>query len=178
MAIIKTQLTGISPLLLHSGTIVEKSMSKKGQDYSDEWKKTVYIGMDGLHLVIPSMNLDAMLRDAGKGRNIGKQFFSKIIPVNVSVEEFESPILVEGEKVTVDDVETNDWLFTCATVIQKKRVMRTRARMPIGWQINFTINLNDDCVIKPNILREVLTSAGGLPKSRSCSQKSPSPTRL
>jgi hypothetical protein len=157
---IEVELTGITPLLMHAGGTIESSVSVAGADYADEWRKTVYLDQTKTHLVIPSMNIEAMFRDASKGKRIGSSVLTRVVPVDVTVIDFEVPILVDGSKVTPDDIEANEWILTCAAVIKKNRIMRSRARLPIGWQLQFIANIREGSILKTDVFKGILEAGG------------------
>lgn len=159
----RVSIEGVTELLMHKcGDLSagKKKTRNAETDYSDEWKKTVYLSRDGI-VVMPSMNLEAMMREASKGQKIGKNFLTRIVPTGVSVSEFEAPILVENKTITINDVEKNSWIRMFPVVLKGQRITRTRAAIPIGWEINFTVEVLSKILV-PEIMESLLRDAGEL----------------
>ena len=153
-------ITGTFPMLMHKCGTMEKTVKNSTTDYSEEWVSTVYLGMQEKVAVYPSMNIDAMFKDASKGQKIGKNFMTKVVPTGVVINEFEIPVLdPRGNKVTIEDIRNNEWTFTCQAVVNKKRINRTRAMFPVGWMMNWTISVYSP-LLKPEIVRDLLDRAG------------------
>jgi len=160
------ELRGITSLLIHKCGIIETNKkTDKETDYGDEWLTTIYTSKeDKTKLVIPALNLEAMLRDASPGTKIGKNFLSKIITPGADIigdgyEGFESYLLFNNNFVFINDIKKNDWLFSCAVVIGKSRVTRTRVCLPAGWCVKFRIKVYDK-IINKKTLEELLIKAG------------------
>lgn len=131
-------------------------------DYSQEWKKALHLNYPGNeYLVMPDVNLEMTIRHASKGKKIGKNFMTKIVPTGISVTDMEIPILdSNGNKITVQDLEEREWYYTCPVVIGKSRVMKTRARIPQGeWNLDFTIAVYSP-LLSSNILKALIEEAG------------------
>lgn len=154
---------GITPLLHHKAGLIEKKSSRADTDYSDEWKATVYTSQFGpqkTQVVMPALNLEACIRNAGKGRKIGKLFLPRLIATGVSVDGFEFPMRTADDKpICVADIEANDWIFACRAVVQRQGVNRVRAMLPVGWQVSFPLEVSR-AILKPDLLQSVLEEAG------------------
>lgn len=156
----KVTLVGVTPMLMHkAGNIDNKSVASATTDYSEEWVKTCYTNNGNGNIMIPSMNIEAMLMSAGKGKKLGKQFLSRIMATGARLVEFDVPLMYDGEQVTIGRIRENNWLFTCNVKINKATVMRTRSCIPMGWSLTFTIQILNP-LLKPEILRQLLDEAG------------------
>lgn len=156
----KVELEGLTPLLMHKCSNLEKTPTSPETDYSNEWRGTAYIAADGKNNAIcPAINIEAMLRDASKGQKIGKSPMTRLVPTGISVQEFEIDILSDGKTFTLDDIEKRNWIFRCPSVVQRKRIMRVRSCIPIGWTMNFTIDVTNSLLTK-EIVKDLFVRSG------------------
>jgi len=160
---VEVGLRGTMDLLLHKCGWIEEKMKTPDTDYSDEWKRTTYLSKKIMKkgkpvVVMPTINIGAMLVNAGKGGSIGRVSLRKIL-ATVMFREFEVPILYEKEYITLEDIEKNDWILRCPVVVQRRRIIRARTQIPAGWEIFFGLQ-----VFHPRLerkrLREILDKAG------------------
>lgn len=154
----KVKLEGSTFLLHHKCGIIEKKASSATTDYSEEWKKTTYVSKDG-KVSIPSLNLEAMMRDASKGHKIAKMAMTKVMASGAEVSEFDVPLLFNNKQITLDDISKNEWLLSCAAVVQKQRIMRVRTAIPPGWSLCFTVKIFNP-LLKEDIMKDLLERAG------------------
>jgi len=157
--LIDIELTGLTAILIHKGTTVTKTKSRRADaKYDQEWQQTCYVDSDG-YVCIPDLNLEAMILAAGRSRKVGKHYLKKYIAYAVVVEQTMVRMLVNGKPVTLQDVADNDWIFVTGAVVDGKRIDRYRVQIPAGWQLRFQIGL-DDCLLKPEMLHEILIDGG------------------
>jgi hypothetical protein len=153
------KIRGITALLMHRcGVIEQKKAKSKNVDYSGEWVKACYVSGDG-NLMCPAINIESMLRGASKGIKVGRVSLTREMPPNINVSPFEVPLLVNRKRTTVADVESNSWLFSIAAVVNKSRVMRTRAMIPIGWEMEFSVDVMSN-LIKEETLSDIIENGG------------------
>ena len=156
---VNVTIEGVTPLLMHKMSVA--GLSKKPRtaetDYSDEWKSTAYLNERG-HLVCPSANIESMLMNASKGRKIGKHAEAKFMP-QVTIQEFEPTIHMNGNPITLDTVAENNWIDIRSVVINKNRVVRSRICIPVGWELRFTVVVKTP-MISADELRDLLDTAG------------------
>jgi len=175
----KIGLEGITPLLHHACTGLgdEKSLSNAETDYTDEWRKTTYLNPEGF-LVVPKRCLAASIREAARGMKLGKFALPRIVTSGIRIEEFEIEILYpgkKGEKLTIDDIEKNNYLFSCPVVVKTSRVVRVRTAVPIGWYLNFNLNVLNS-LLTEKVMKDLFERAGylcGLLDNRPNSPKKP-----
>lgn len=152
---------GVSPLLIQKYAPPEETtVTSSATDYSEEWKKAVHLDFEeNKYLVLPNVNFEMTMREAAKGKKVGKNFLTRVVPTGVSVDEFQVPILDDkGNKLTVSDIEERGWLLTCPVVIQKKRVMKTRACI-MKWQMFFNIQVLSP-LLTSKIVEGLISEAG------------------
>ena len=152
---------GLTELLMHKcGNIGGngKVATSRETDYSEEWVETTYTNPEG-HVCLPSMNLEAMLRDASKGQKIGKHFMSKLVPTGCMVREFEPVVTIKGKTITIDDIRKNGWIRAFPAVVVGKRVMRIRTSLPAGWRVSFTIDVISR-MLTAEVMENLMETAG------------------
>jgi hypothetical protein len=152
---------GTFPLLIQKYALPEEAtVTSSVTDYSEEWKKAVHLDFEeNKYLVLPNVNIEMSIREAAKGKKIGKNFLTKVVPTGISVEEFQVPILDDkNNKLTISDLEERDWLLTCPVVIQKKRVVKTRACI-MKWQMFFNLQVLSP-LLTPKIVEGLISEAG------------------
>jgi len=156
----KVELVGITPMLQHACHL-DSTPSERGpeKNYAEEWAETVYLSRSGKDIVVPAMNIEAMLRDASKGHKVGKHPMTRIVPTGVVVQEFEVPVLINGKKISIEDIRKNNWIFAVPATIKKNKIVRIRAEMPIGWELQFSLRVLTR-LITPDILSDLLERAG------------------
>jgi hypothetical protein len=157
----EAEIVGTHPILLHK-CVLSKANAQTGPDpdYSDEWRKTTYLDQGGEFVVIHSMMLEAMLRVSSKGHKLGKFFMSKLVPAGVEVNEFETPLLSpESKKITLQDIENKEWLFTTPVALRGKRVLRTRTCVPPGWTLKFSMSITDS-ILTPKSMEDLVARSG------------------
>ena len=156
----EVKIVGVTPLLMHKCGVIEKKATSSTTDYSEEWMKTVYLDQLQENVALPSMNIEAMFRDASIGHKIGKNAMAKIVPTGIIVNEFEIPVLdKKNQNITIAGIQKNNWLFSCAVVIKRDRVNRTRACIPPAWNMTFSITVLNP-LLKPDIIQDLLERAG------------------
>ena len=154
------EIVGVTPLLMHKCGVIEKKATSSATDYSEEWMATVYLDQSSENVALPSMNIEAMLRDASKGHKIGKNFMTKVVPTGIIVNEFEIPIFDnKGKSISIEKIKSNNWLFSCVAVVQKSRINRTRACLPPGWNMTFSISVLNP-ILKPEVVEGWIERAG------------------
>ena len=156
----KVEINGTSSMLMHKCGVIEAKNTSAATDYSSEWKETVYIDPLTDKVSIPAINVEAMLRDASKGQKIGKNFMTRIVPTGIMVKEFTIPVYdPNGKEISIEDIERKKWLWSCAVVIGKNRVSRTRSCLPVGWKMVFNINVVNP-LLKTEIVKNLIERAG------------------
>lgn len=154
------KIVGITPLLMHKCGTIEKKASNPTTDYSEEWVSTVYLDQEQKSVAIPSMNLEAMMRDAATSHKIGKNALNKIVVTGILINEFEIPVMGPcGKPVTIDKIRDGNWLFSCAAVVQRNRITRTRACLPPGWNMTFNLSIYNP-LLKPDLVEDLLSRGG------------------
>jgi hypothetical protein len=153
---ITVQLTGASPLLMHSISLqtMEQMMKKvkKGGTGSipspeDEAEQGAYRMKSG-ELCIPARCIKACLVNASTWYKMGKKSAKQFIAGSVTIEPYEVGL---GTKKYEIDLRT--------VVIQgKSRIVRARPRLD-NWSVTFNIIYNDK-VMESEIIKQIMEEAG------------------
>lgn len=154
-------ITGVSPMLIQKYAPPEEATVRSSTtDFSNEWKKCVHLDFEeNKYLVLPNINLEMSIREAAKGKKVGKNFLTKVVPTGLSIDEFQIPILDDkGDNLTIDDLEERGWTLTCPVVIGKNRVMKTRACI-MKWQLGFNIKVMSP-LLTSAIVEDLINEAG------------------
>jgi hypothetical protein len=154
---IECEITGITPLLMHSpqgmevSVGLEKSLTRiKKKEYNtvQDAEKVAYRTKDG-KLCVPARCLKASMINASSWFKIDKRSAKQVLAGGVMVEPYE---LLLNQKDYEIDLRT--------VVIQKKdRIMRARPRFD-KWKLNFTIVYDNILISNPEILKVILVEAG------------------
>ena len=177
-------LTGISPLLLHSGQAIDplnhyakemKRVSKKRQKTDEdqaiigrvEWFMSIYHdgAVDELadgeikadpnaRIVIPAPSLEAMIVAGGKKLKLGNQVKSGVIVEN------DAQLIYDGPKDINELHAAGNHTHRVPARVGTARVMRTRPIFRV-WSVNVSIT-HDESVLDESELFSILKAAGQL----------------
>jgi hypothetical protein len=171
---------GTNALLLHKytvSTILNPKVRGQKEDYSVEWKKSVYLNEKG-QLIMPWQNLMASIYDGCKGGKAGKIYLTRVVNTSLEIVTLEPLILFEGEPITIDTIEKKDWIYVSGAVVSGRRVDRSRAMLPAGWEVTFDIKIKDKKMFDEELVKQVVQKAGknaGLGDWRPSAPKKPGP---
>jgi len=152
------QLEGTRPLLMHRIPIdLGSTKGKRSNNYDPkkEAEAALYKNSEG-QVIVPSLNILAALKQAGTDYKVpgrGKKTFKNYIYAGVGIEPFEIPLQTNGtdpRKAWEIDLQP--------VVVVRSRVMRSRPRFN-QWGLAFIMEILDP-IIQPEILKEILESAG------------------
>ena len=167
-------LTGLRPLLMHNGRLanpldpwarlvaeVSKKRNKTVQDYAElarrEARGAMYETADGV-LGIPLTNVWKCLQQAGKSFKLGTA-----IDLAIADNPDILPLFIGGEPQKCDTYLEHhpECLFYRSVVVQRRRTMRARPLMPMGWTVDATFSLREDLLDLAR-LRPVIERMGTL----------------
>lgn len=174
MYVANVVIEGTAPLLQHSFTknslaiLMEGSKKQTGaQDYSLEWLTTMYLTTSG-YLCQPAAHIEgAMVKAATsfKVKGARGKTWKDAIRAYCYVSPDEIPHIRNGEYVPAPGVELmsapTEYLSVnvMRVVVQRSAVARARLLIQPGWQLGFTVEVQDDQV-RPEVVQEILTEAG------------------
>jgi hypothetical protein len=165
------KLTGIRPLIMHNGRLADPldSFAKKLKKLTGERKKTdtthaalaevewegSLYWSDTLGLYLPNAMLEAMFEDAA-----AKLRLRDAVKAGIFVDaDFGVPLRCEHshnlERLRADP----RYRIRTGVVVQRSRVMRTRAMIPTGWTAEVLIDF-DESLLNLDQVSDVLTKGG------------------
>jgi len=182
MRTITATLTGIRPLLLHNGSLVDRrnpytteirEINKtRGKDVTDaaaerrdylEWLGCLYFeGYGSLQptgkakLYIPADNIDAMLVQGAKGVRLAPKFKAGVI-----CDSGDFPLEWAGPQTFEKMIGNQEFEHRCPVIIGKMRVIKVRPILKPGWKLKISISVAEE-VINPKEVAKVLVICGSL----------------
>lgn len=167
---IKFKLSGLSPLVVHSGQTVDplnkwaKAMSviskKRGKTDADliersriEYMAALYLDKEGCPIV-PAENIEAMLVASAKKQKSGKEFRAAImVPAAPKIK-------YNGPKTPDELVENDEYREVRNMRVGQARVPRTLPRFP-SWSMDVEVQYREDVVTSDNVI-EAMSRAGSI----------------
>lgn len=152
------ELKGVSPYLMHAFGM-EGAMKKSKKSKIDagspeiDAEKCLYIQPDGV-IYVPATQVHGCLMEAGKQFKIpgkGKATFSK--PLGSQIVVSPDAIRMEPQAYVIDSRPV-------VVPSTKGRVMRYRPKFE-EWGLKFVVDISDERVIPPSVLKEILEYGGG-----------------
>jgi hypothetical protein len=174
MYTIQAVISGTAGLLQHAfgqasmATLQENAKKQTGTpDYSLEWMSTMYTTRDGL-LYQPASHIEGALQRAASGfkqKGKGGKTWKDAVKAYAYVLPDEIPHLRDGECVpapTADLLKHPTEYLSVSIMrvkVQRAAVARSRLLIAPGWQLAFTIQVQDD-QLRPDVVRPILEEAG------------------
>ena len=114
---------------------------------------------DDLGPVIPSENIERLLRDGAAAEKLGKD--SQSDAEVFSLDGLDAvPVLYDGPRDVEGMWEDPRFVFRKIVKVGRARVARTRARFPVGWALEFNIVLYPWATFNPAAAKRALITAG------------------
>jgi len=146
------EIKGVKPLLMHAPTgIGDNPKLRRGEHLPPEKEAEQYLYKDPEgNIIIPSINIKAMLRDAGRNYKVSgrRTTFGAMIRAGIDVEPFYVPLKHNGWEVDVRSV-----------VVQRSRIPRARPRFD-EWSLEFTIVNKDPTILLRDTMKRIVEDAG------------------
>lgn len=167
------RLTGTRPMLQHNGRMsnpldpwtralkpLTAKTKKTDEDHmaimSTEARGSCWETDDGL-IGLPNSAVWKCLYTAGTAYKLGEA-----IKRALSFDDTTIPLLIEGREMRCEEwLATDGGIDFRPVVINRKRAMRSRPRIPAGWQSTHKLELMED-VLDPRDLAPVIERAGRL----------------
>ena len=153
MEVYEVKIKGTRPLLMHAPVGLEdKPKLRRGEhlDPKVEAESYLYKDSDG-NIVIPSVNIKACIRDAGRNYRIRgrRSTFAAMIRAGLDIRPYPYvPLIHNGWVVDIRPV-----------VVQRSRILRARPRFD-KWALEFKIINHDPTIIHKETLEKILIDAG------------------
>jgi hypothetical protein len=150
------KIVGTKPLLMNAPTDIgwmgDKPKLRRGErlDPKTEAERKLYKDNNG-NIVIPSVNIKAMIRDAGRNYRVSgrRTTYASLIRAGIDINPYPYvPLIHNGWVVDIRPV-----------VVQKSRILRARPRFD-KWALEFEIINKDPTMIHKDILKKILEDAG------------------
>ena len=155
-------INGISPIIVHNGAAgldtrspakleISKITKKRGSNRSEaddlrlielECQNSLYLDADGKPTV-PAAAIRAMIETAARKLKQGPQVREGLIVESVDAFDYNVPRYGK----TVEQIGKSAQ-FTVPVVVQRARVLRTRAMFELPWSITATVDVDDELVDK------------------------------
>lgn len=168
---IQAKITGVTPLIMHSGSgidpldefsiakskITAKRTKKTEEDiqelYRLDFMSGLYLDGDN-HPAIPGENIEAMIRDGAKATRNGKAAVAGVLSDGVW------KLSYPGGPKTPDELwaKRGMWMDKRAVKVSTSRVIRVRPKFT-EWSLNFQLVVNTGLVSASKV-REWLETAG------------------
>jgi hypothetical protein len=154
MKTFKVRLQGKTAILLHSPSGMDRNRNgaKRGEKQIDtpevEAAKGLYWMADKSSIGFPSLNILRSAITASTAWKIGKKSIVPFMAGSVSIDE---------EMIPFGTLEYE--IDTRRAVVQKQGILRSRPKLPAGWNLSFEVNVDGDapaelCKILPDIFAE------------------------
>jgi len=146
------RIKGVKPLLMHAPTgLGDNPQRRRGEHLSPEEgaEAGLYKDAEG-NVVMPALNVKAMLREAGRNYKISgrRTTFGAAIKAGIDIEPFYIPLKHNGWKVDLRPV-----------VVQRSRILRARPRFD-EWELEFYIINKDPNVLLRDTMKRIIEDAG------------------
>lgn len=170
MKTIQFRIEGIAPLVMQSAQLVDpldeitrsikRITAKKTNKTEEDHKRVGELEFQGsLYMhpdhgpIIPAVNVERMLFDAGKLTRLGTK-----VKMALQVVEDYMPLEYDGPRDLGGLQADQRFHLRTAVVVTKVRVMRERPRFP-QWALGFRLAY-DNAVFNPEQVRELVEAAG------------------
>jgi len=172
MQTIQFNITGIRPLVMHNGQMIDplnsfvraikditKKKSKTDADHEAiaklEWMAGLYLdSKDGA--IIPSESIEACVLAGAKKSRIGKD-----VQAAVFMEETHAKVIYEGPRDPEKMYAEPRFALRRPVKVGMARVMRVRPMIPTGWQAAFTLSF-DESILNRQAVVQAVQDAGML----------------
>ncbi len=168
MEVIKFEIEGLSPLLMHSDRLVDpldpdtkamKAITSKKQKTDQDHLDLRYMDFCGgiyfdelVGPYMPGINIRACMQAAARLNKQGKKIGRGVI-----IPELMVPVEYKGPR-TIEGLFKKGFWDCRPVVVNKSKLMRTRPKFD-KWKMTFTVNFSDEIVDGPE-LRDILERAG------------------
>ncbi len=161
--IYEVRIRGIRPLLMNAPRISKNVVSRRRSEIpnpEEEAYNALY--RDGDTIVVPSVNIKAMLRDAGRNYRIPqrKATYAAYIRAGIDIEPSPYVPLLNPRTNRPYRVSERSWVVDVRpVVVQRNRVLRARPRFD-EWALEFRVVNLDPGLLKTEVIKQILIDAG------------------
>jgi hypothetical protein len=158
----EVRVVGVRPLLMHRPNLSVGASRRRSEIPSPEEEALSALYTDGDIVVIPSINVKAMIRDAGRNYRIPqrKATYGAYIKAGIDIEPSPYIPLLNPETNKPYRVSERPWeVDVRPVVVQGNRVLRARPRFD-NWALEFRIINLDPGLLKADMIKQILVDAG------------------
>jgi hypothetical protein len=155
------RIVGVRPLLMHRPRLTDMQ-PRRSEIPSPEQETMEALYTDGDLIVVPSINVKAMLRDAGRNHKIPQRraTYSAYIRAGIDIEPSPYIPLLNPKTNQPYRVSEGEWKVDVrSVVVQMNRVLRARPRFD-EWALEFRIVNLDPGLLKRDMIYRILVDAG------------------
>jgi hypothetical protein len=159
----EVRIVSVRPLLVHRPYLLSVHSTRRRSEIpspEEEARNALYT--DGDLIVIPSLNVKAMLRDAGRNYKIPQRqaTYGAYIKAGIDIEPSPNIPLLNPRTNQPYKVSRREWVVDIRpVVIQRSRILRARPKFN-EWALEFRILNLDPGLLKADILKQILVDAG------------------
>jgi hypothetical protein len=157
----EVRIVGVRPLLMHRPRLTDMQ-PRRSEIPSPEQETMEALYTDGDLIVVPNINVKAMLRDAGRNYKIPQRraTYSAYIRAGIDIEPSPYIPLLNPKTNQPYRVSEGEWKVDVrSAVVQMNRVLRARPRFD-EWALEFRIVNLDPGLLKRDMIYRILVDAG------------------
>jgi hypothetical protein len=158
----EVRIVGTRPLLMHKPNLADLRLRRRSAIPSPEEEARNALYTDGDLIVIPSLNVKTMLRNAGRNYKIPQRKATYGAYIRAGIDIDPSPYIPLLNPRTNQPYRVSDrpWKVDVRTVVlQGNRVLRARPRFD-EWALEFKILNLDPELLKSDVIKQILVDAG------------------
>jgi hypothetical protein len=158
----EVKIVGIKPLLMNRPRLSDMQPRRRSEIPTPEQEAREALYTDGDLIVIPSLNVKAMLRNAGRNYRIPqrKATYGAYIRAGIDVEPSPYIPLLNPRTGKPYKVSEKPWKIDIRpVVVQQSRILRARPRFD-EWALEFRIVNLDPSLLKREMIQKILVDAG------------------
>jgi hypothetical protein len=158
----EVRIVGVRPLLMHRPRLTDMQPRRRSEIPPPEQEAREALYTDGDLIVVPSLNVKAMLRDAGRNYRIPQRraTYGAYIRAGVDIEPSPYIPLLNPRTGQPYRASGREWKIDVRpAVVQMNRVLRARPRFD-EWALEFKIVNLDPGLLKRDMIHRILVDAG------------------
>jgi hypothetical protein len=158
----KVRIVGVRSLLMHKPRLSNMQPKRRSEIPTPEQEAREALYTDGDLIVIPSLNVKAMLRDAGRNYKIPqrKATYGAYIRAGIDIKPSPYIPLLNPKTNQPYKVSERKWKVDVGpVVVQGSRILRARPRFD-EWALEFEITNLDLGLLKRDMIHRILVDAG------------------
>ena len=158
----EVRIVGVRPLLMNRPRLSDMQPRRRSEIPPPEQEAREALYTDGDLIVIPSLNIKAMLRNAGRNYRIPQRqaTYGAYIRAGIDIEPSPYIPLLNPRTGKPYKVSEKPWKIDIRpVVVQQRRILRARPRFD-EWALEFKIINLDPPLLKREMIHRILIDAG------------------